>query len=112
MPKIQDLTGQTFGIWNVIKKTNKRSAYGNTIYLCLNSLDNKKYFKSSDYLIRFKKRNSKSTQSGRPRKWKIIKKKVTKTIVVKVPVKQKVTKTISVKVPLNKNKIAYNTYTK
>lgn len=74
MPKIQDLTGQTFGIWKVIKKTNKRSTSGEVIYRCHNINNGRNYDKSSHYLALFVKNGSKSTQRGRPRKWIIIKK--------------------------------------
>lgn len=76
MPKIQDLTGKTFGIWKVTKKTTKRSENGGSIvYECLNLKNNKLYLKDTGYLYQFKNRKSKTTTlRGRPRKWIIVKK--------------------------------------
>ena len=73
MPKINNFTGKTFGIWRVVSQTDKRTSSGNIIYKCLNTNDNKIYLKNSSYLIQFKARNSKKTTPGRKRKW-IIKK--------------------------------------
>lgn len=74
MRKINDLTGKTFGIWKIVKKTNKRTPSGNVIYECKNIKDGNFYFKNSSYLIQFKARKSKKTTPGRKRKWIIIKK--------------------------------------
>lgn len=75
MPKIQDFTGQTFGIWRVLSKTNNKAPNGALIYKCINSKNKKIEYKSSSYLRQFKKRKSlNSTTRGRPRKWIIIKK--------------------------------------
>lgn len=77
MPKIQDLTGKTFGIWKVINKTHERTKSGCVVYKVKNMINGKIYFKSTWYLKQFVKENSFKTTPGRPRKW----------IITKVPVK-------------------------
>lgn len=74
MPKIQDLTGETFGIWKVIKKTNKKALCGAYLYECLNIKSNEIVLKHAGYLKQFKDRKSSKTTAGRKRKWIIIKK--------------------------------------
>ena len=74
MPKRTDVTGQTFGIWKVLEKTNIRQACdGCILYKCLNILTNQISYKSVSYLRQFVKRNSKSNIAGRNKKYEIIK---------------------------------------
>lgn len=74
MPKIQDYTGQRFGIWEVLARTDKRSKSGCIIYKVKNLKDKTICFKDSWYLIRFKTNGSSKTTPGRKRKWIITKK--------------------------------------
>ena len=74
MPKRTDVTGQTFGIWKVLEKTNIRQACdGCILYKCLNTLNNQISYKSVSYLRQFVKRNSKSNIAGRNKEYIIIK---------------------------------------
>ena len=74
MPKRTDVTGQTFGIWKVLEKTNIRQACdGCILYKCLNTLNNQISYKSVSYLRQFVKRNSKRNTAGRNNEYIIIK---------------------------------------
>ena len=87
MPKIQDLTGKTFGIWKVVEKTNKKALCGAYLYKCLNTKSNEIALKHAGYLKQFKDRKSKSTtKCGRPRKWIIKKVPIKKWKIIKRPI--------------------------
>lgn len=87
MPKIQDLTGKTFGIWKVVEKTNKKALCGAYLYKCLNTKSNEIALKDLSYLRQFKKRKSNNTtKRGRPRKWIIKKVPIKKWKIVKTPI--------------------------
>ncbi|MBQ0045647.1 MAG: hypothetical protein KBS35_02035 [Mycoplasma sp.] len=73
MSRALDLTGQTFGIWKVIAKTDKRAYNGAIIYKCQNIKTKEIAYKHTGYLVRFKARGSMKTTPGRKRKWIIIK---------------------------------------
>jgi hypothetical protein len=68
MPKIQDLTGQVFGTWKVLKKTNKKYQNGEILYKCQELNTNKIRNIRTSVLKQNKKCNQKYTEKGRPRK--------------------------------------------
>lgn len=73
MPKVVDFTGQVFGIWKVLQKTDRRSESGCVVYKVQNLKDKTIHYKNSWYLIQFKKEKSFKTTPGRRRKWIITK---------------------------------------